>query len=457
MPDISKIQLPGSNTIYDIKDAVAREAIAGGVSFVIAWDGISTPTVANIPEGIKVVYNNTVYTGTLSAETTGSGTHAQAGAFYLVKTHSVEYILLVEEPTDWSTKWTDYYEIVGGVYTQLSGASAPTWEADTYYRIAHDTYDEYVPVGETGSKTWEKLGDTSVDLSDVVTGVSLNKQTDTVIGTDSTFSVTQPSITITEGDSGVTFVRGGTTKYMAATATGGAVTPTVTNIKATATGGATSWNSKDQVTAVTGYESPSTDTFVKSVSAETNKKMVTTSIPNVTNAGSASTWSFAMGSGNNSETLIISGGNSVAPTLGTAITAATGATAVDGTGDAVVTGVTIGSSASAITSLGTPSTDSVIGADATFSNTQPTVSLATDATAGAGVIEVATGISSVTPPTVSLTAESATAQGRAEFTQSLDTSKKIAGSASGAAVAWNDKDSVSVLKDTTSINVTKGE
>ena len=41
--------------------------------------------------------------------------------------------------------------------------------------------------------------------------------------------------------------------------------------------------------------------------------------------------------------------------MGTAITVATGATSTSGTGDAVVTGVTVGSSASAVTALPTAS------------------------------------------------------------------------------------------------------
>lgn len=98
---------------------------------------------------------------------------------------------------------------------------------------------------------------------------------------------------------------------------------------------------------------PTTDTFVKSVSAETNKKLVTTTVPNVTSVGSASTWSFAMGTGNDSETLIISGGNGTAPSLGTAKTVATGATDANGGGDPIVTGVTVGQSAAAVTALGT--------------------------------------------------------------------------------------------------------
>lgn len=365
MAEISKITLPSGNT-YDIKDATAREMISGGVSFVIAWDGSSAPTIANIPAGVVVKYNGTNYTGTLTADS------AEAGAFYLVKS-----------------------------------STAPSSET-------LDIYDEYVPVGVTGSKTWEKIGDTQLNLTDVVTAVSLSKQTDTVIGTDATFTITQPTITLAEDAStGVTFVRDGTTKYMAASASGGG----------------TSWNSKDQVTAITGLGTPTTDTFVKSVSAETNKNLVTTTVPNVTSAGSASTWNFAMGSGNNAETLIISGANSTAPTLGTAKTVATGATSTTGTGDAVVTGVTVGSSASAITGLGTPTTDTVIGSDATFTNTQPTISLS---------------------------AESSTATGRAQFIQSVDKSKKMKGTASGANTAWNSKDSVTVLTNVTDVSVTKG-
>jgi hypothetical protein len=131
-PVIDRITLPSGNTYYiadrEIRDVVdtLSQAIAGGVAFVIAWDGTSAPVVANIPAGVVVTYNGTSYTGTLS------GDSAQPGAFYLVK--------------------------------------SATQAGSTL-----DKYDEYVPVGETGSKTWEKIGDTAIDLSNVVTNVTLNK------------------------------------------------------------------------------------------------------------------------------------------------------------------------------------------------------------------------------------------------------------------------------------------
>ena len=56
MPDIDKIKLPSGN-VYNIKDSVARQAIAGGMSKIIAWNGASTPVVASIPAGVVVTYN----------------------------------------------------------------------------------------------------------------------------------------------------------------------------------------------------------------------------------------------------------------------------------------------------------------------------------------------------------------------------------------------------------------
>ena len=392
MPDISKITLPSGNT-YDIKDAVARQMISGGVSFTIAWDGTSVPTIAAIPAGVVVKYNDTNYTGTLAAD------DAEAGAFYLVKSQ--------------------------------------TQTGETL-----DAYDEYVPVGPTGSKAWEKIGDTQVDLSDVVTGVELNKQTDVVLGEGTTFTNAESSVTFGALSGHTDSVLGASSTFTVTQPTI-TVTPSTTNIKATASG--TAVGADGTASAVTGYANPTTDTFVKSVSAETGKNLVTTSIPNVTNAGSASTWSFAMGSGTASETLIISGANSVAPTLGTAITAATGQTSESGTGSAVVTGVTVGSSASAITALGTPSTSTVLtGVKVT---TQPTIALATGATAGTGVISVATGISSAS-------ASGAAVSASGDNVTAIVSMPTATAAAQTITVGTNDK--VTTLTNSTSLNVTKG-
>ena len=293
MADISKIQMPSGN-VYDIKDAVARSLISGGVSFNIAWNGTGTPVVANIPAGVVVTYNSTDYTGTLTAA------NATSGSFYLVKSN-----------------------------TQKGGSL--------------DVYDEYTVITSGNNKYWEKIGDTQLDLSDLGSlaykdSVALSKSTDVVLGEATTFTLSSGTVT---------------------------VTPTTTNIKATASG--------------TAVGSDGTDTFVKSYPGATSK-LATTTVPNVTSAGTASTWSFAMGSGDDSETLIISGANGTAPTLGTAKTVATGSLAANGGGDTVMTGLGTATTASALTGVKV--------------TTQPTIALATGATAGTGVISVATGITS---------------------------------------------------------------
>lgn len=180
----------------------------------------------------------------------------------------------------------------------------------------------------------------------------------------------------------VSFSGGTTDKCLGSDATfTTSVTPTTTNIKATASGTVVGASSTDKCLG-------SDATFTTSVTPTTSK-MVTTSVPNVTAAGSASTWSFTMGTGTDSETLIISGANSTAPTLGTAITAATGSLAANGGGASVATGIT-----SATTT--TNSKDEVTAITGVSVTSQPTIALATGATAGTGVISVATGITSAT-------------------------------------------------------------
>lgn len=57
-------------------------------------------------------------------------------------------------------------------------------------------------------------------------------------------------------------------------------------------------------------------------STVTSTTLKSISVPNVTSVGTASTWSFTVGTGNDANTLIISGSNGTAPTLGPAISAA---------------------------------------------------------------------------------------------------------------------------------------
>ena len=150
---ISQIQLPSGN-IYGVKDTVARSLIGSAGEFVIAWNGNSTPTIANIPEGVVVTYSNTQYTGTKVANA------STLKKFYLVKS-----------PTDPENP--------------------------------DDVYDEYVTVITGGTDdnptySWEKIGDTQIRLTEIVTGVTFTKQTTSAITSDATLQVTQqPTYTVT--------------------------------------------------------------------------------------------------------------------------------------------------------------------------------------------------------------------------------------------------------------------
>lgn len=445
-PVIDRITLPSGNTYYiadrEIRDVVdtLSQAITGGVSFVIAWDGTSTPVIAQIPAGVVVTYNSTDYTGTLSADS------ATPGAFYLVKSA-----------------------------TQAGGTL--------------DKYDEYVPVGDTGSKTWEKIGDTQIDLTNVVTGVSFIKQTDTVIGADATFTITQPTVELSTGATagagvisvatGITSVTDPSTTLSAesSSATGRAQfvqSVSTTKISASASGGAVS-ASGDSVTALTGLGTPSTASVASSVTP-TTKKLATTTVtgvsgsttPDVVKTRSSQTTAKGTGTSSSTNTDWLKGvsvSNGVltigAATMDTqttysagapssitiptaassATTVATGSVTTTGNGADVVTDVAVGDTVAAVTGYASPTTDTVLGTASTFSVTNPTVTIASGST---GDVTVATG---------GTTKYMAAATSGTRVTP---TTTNIKATASGANTAWNNKDSVTVLTSSTDVSVTKG-
>ena len=44
------------------------------------------------------------------------------------------YTVTATEPADWATKYKDYYTVSDGVYSNVTGETAPTWAAATYYK-----------------------------------------------------------------------------------------------------------------------------------------------------------------------------------------------------------------------------------------------------------------------------------------------------------------------------------
>lgn len=338
-PVIEQITLPSGNTYFiadrEIRDVVdtLSQTVAGGVSYNVAWDGNSEPVVGNIPAGVVVNYQGTDYTGTMVAN------NATPGAFYLVKSA-----------------------------TQADGK---------------DVYDEYVPVGATGSKSWEKIGDTQIVLNDVVTDVSLTKQTDTVIGTDATFTITQPTISLSAEN-------------------------------ASATG---------RVGVLTDLGTPATSNVASSVTP-TTKKLATTTVTGVS--------------------------GSTTPNV---VKTRTSQTTADGNGTSSSTntdwlkGVSVSNGVLTI-GAATMDTQTTYSAGAPESITIPT--------AAGSATTVATGSVTTTGSGADVVTDVAVGDTVAAVIGYTPTTKYVAGSASGANTAWNSKDSVTVLKDTTSLSVTKG-
>ena len=48
---------------------------------------------------------------------------------------AAKFVVLSSEPSDWETNWKDYYLIDNNEYKHLTSNTAPTWTANTYYKL----------------------------------------------------------------------------------------------------------------------------------------------------------------------------------------------------------------------------------------------------------------------------------------------------------------------------------
>ena len=164
MADISKIKL--NNTDYDIKDAVARQMITGGLEFKVVWSSTdyasstapTTEKLATIPQGVVVQYHSGAsgYTATGTLSPTDSSSNPRVGFYLIYRTTT-------------TTSLFDEYVVVG--------------------------------VGSGASKTylWEKVGNTALDLKGVVMDVTLTKETTSVYGERNTFTNSTSAVTASGG------------------------------------------------------------------------------------------------------------------------------------------------------------------------------------------------------------------------------------------------------------------
>ena len=386
------------------------------------------------------------------------------------------------------------------------------------WHVKADDY-EYVWAmvnGTTGS--WEEFG-APHDFIGTET-FNNHKHGVTVTGTNAESTVTG-TVTVPTVSSGSKYVKASVSRGEVTTDTAlgtGAtfsttVTPNTTNVKATASGTAVGANGT--AAAITGFGAHSTDTalgtnatFAVSGGTASTSKMVTTTVknPSVSDAnaskitsntdvkaskvssagsktnGSAASWTATVTDGvlsfawtANVPTAVtlptftevtaskIAAEDVAASKVTTSnVTVATGALATNGAGADVATGISEISVAvsdadavEAITALGTPTTaNALTGVKITA---QPTITLATGAATGTGVISVATGIKSaatnvssadtvtaltnVPVPTVALSKDDSTSTGAVSLVDSVSVGSTNASITNGKAAAqtWTQK------------------
>ena len=385
--------------------------------------------------------------------------------------------------------------------------------------LAKENNSEYVCIteinGTASSAAWEKLGETHNVASSThthsvtVTGTNASSSVSGSV-TVPTVSVTKKYLTATASEPTVT-INKKTDNVLGTGTTFRVVGGTASTTKLSAIASGTAVGANGTVDAITGFEAHTTDTalgtgatFTTTVTPTTSKMATTTaskvsvsavSIPNVTENTTVTASKVKSGGGSTAETVLNSWSATVTngvlefstgttsvigsvtlptfdtvtatnTTLGTAlaaskvttsdVTVATGSLSSTGTGSAVVTGITSAATSvnesdtvTAITALGAPKTATVLtGVKVTA---QPTVKLSSGTT---GDVTVATGVSAVnvkaneddpvvamtgvtatiTAPTITLTNNASSSTGAVENVSSVTVGTTTA-SVSGTAAA----------------------
>ncbi len=210
MPDISRITLPSGST-YDIKDAVARQQIAGGVSFIgvtttALTDGASTnPITINgesytASNGDLVVYGDAEFIfgsaniwykfgdtgdlGDLAYKDSASGTYTPAGSVTLTNTNTTATVAPAASGE--------------ATYTPQATIGAPTISVAT----AGATASIANPTSQTVAKTVIAAAPGETAPSNAVVYYSVSGETLSLyqLGYTTGDSITTTSVTVKTGD-----------------------------------------------------------------------------------------------------------------------------------------------------------------------------------------------------------------------------------------------------------------
>lgn len=213
MADISKITLP-SGTTYDIKDAVAREAVSGftkwlGVTTTALTDGASTNPITidgdsvtaengNIVsyEDKEFIFNGSVWQefgdlgalGNMAYADTATGSVTPSGSVTLT-TSSVTPTISVDSAGATATiKNPTKATVALSVDAAAPGQTAPS-NAITYYSVANETLSLY----QLGYSTGDSISTSDVDVK---TGDASYKSSAITVPASASFSGSASSVTV---------------------------------------------------------------------------------------------------------------------------------------------------------------------------------------------------------------------------------------------------------------------
>lgn len=208
-PTINSITMPSGN-VYDIEDTVARAAIGGGITVI----GVS---INAITDGDNT---NPITIGDLTTE----------------------------EPSDWSTNYTDYYtySTSTGTFSHVTGETAPTWTANTYYKaksvsvIANNAilYAKKEFIFTSIDERWHEFGD--------ITGLGALAFKDSASATYTPAgTVSQPSFEGSSLTSTGTFTPSGSVSAPTISVTSAGSTDSITELSVTVSGESLVFSSAD--------------------------------------------------------------------------------------------------------------------------------------------------------------------------------------------------------------------
>ena len=137
----SMITQTSTGLFFDVNKVVGHSQWAtklqqSATDVQIAWNNITKKIQFTAGE-LRIYDTALTVSQQLRALFNEDGNHFYRDGYYVGKigtNHWNNYILLASQPSNWDTQYSDYYTKSGSDYAQVTGASAPSFAENTYYR-----------------------------------------------------------------------------------------------------------------------------------------------------------------------------------------------------------------------------------------------------------------------------------------------------------------------------------